>query len=245
MGAVEYDNERVDRLPDGQPLYLDPCRDAAEHEPSLNFKDSPSEATLFRIKEYPSINRVRDCDLEIGSRFHYRVCGPDEPDHWISARVIATKFSAFGKEVKLKYGGYWRRDYFLDIQRRDGVTDWIPAWSPDITRYDPKYEHKQSLLESQYLRKQREKQEALRVSQWAQEEAEIGDIRVCDHDCIELKLQNDERYKKRVKSRKMIKSKTKKKRHYRDWNVDDIQSMKRIERKSRKYGRIPKHELCQ
>jgi len=238
--AVEYDHERIGHLFNGSPLYYESYRDEVD-ESSLYFKDSSSEATLFRIKEYPFI-RDRGFDLEIGSRVNYRVLGCYDYIS-IGARAIATKYSAFGKEVKLKYGGYCSH-YFLDIYRRDGVTDWIPALSPDITRYDPKYEYEQRLLQFEYLWNQREKQREVYVER-AQEEAEIGDIRVCDHDCIELKLQDDERYKKRVKSRKMKKSKTKKKRHYRDWNVDDKKSLKCIERKRRKYGRIPKYELCQ
>merc|ERR1711941_257211 len=99
----------------------------------------------FRIKEYP-FTRDRGFDLEIGSRVHYRVWGPDQLDHWILVRVIATKFSAFGNEVKLKYSGYCSH-YFLDIYRIGGVTDWIPALSPFITRYDPKYEYSQSILQ--------------------------------------------------------------------------------------------------
>merc|ERR1712048_712872 len=224
--AVEYDNERIVSLPHGQPLYLDPSREDAEAEPSLNFEDSPSEATLFRVKEYPFI-RDQGFDLEIGSRVHHRVWGPDQPDHWISARVIATKFSAFGKEVKLKCGGYCSH-YFHDIYRIDGVTDWIPALSPDITRYDPHYEYGQSLLEIEYLWNQ-----SRVCNQWEKEETPSFECNVCDPT-----MMDDERYKKRVKSRKMRKSKKKTRGHYSDWNVADKRSLKRIERKSRKYGRI-------
>merc|ERR1711879_179107 len=219
--AVEYDNERLGLLSCGCPLYDDPYRWAF----SMNFKDSSSEATLFRIKEYPFI-RDRGFELEIGSRVSYRVWGYNDYI-WIGARVIATKYSAFGKEVKLKYGGY-RSAYSDDIRRVDGVTDWIPALSPFITRYDP-YQYSQCMLEYEYL-----------WNRWEEEEAKLLECNVCD-----LNMMDDDRYKKRVKSRKMRKSKKKKRGHYRDWNVDDKKSLKRIERKSRKYGRIPKYELCQ
>merc|ERR1712062_116238 len=117
---------------------------------------SLSEATLFRIKEYPFI-RDRDFDLEIGYRVNYRVY-LNIYYHWIGARVIATKYSAFGKEVKLKYGGY-RTAYSDDIRRIDGVTDWIPALSPLITRYGP-YQYSQGMLEYEYLWNQCGEEEA-------------------------------------------------------------------------------------
>merc|ERR1712217_210928 len=112
--AVEYDNERLGRLDGGCPLYYDPYRWPEPNAFWMNFKDSPSEATLFRIKEYPFI-RDRGFGLEIGSRVNYRI-----NYRMYRARVIATKYSAFGKEVKLKYGGY-RSAYSDDILRIDGV----------------------------------------------------------------------------------------------------------------------------
>jgi len=236
--AVKYDHERIVRLHRGCPLYHDPSRTFLPlrsygdevPEPSMHFKDSPSEGTLFRIKEYPFI-RERGFELEIGSRVHYRVWGFDEPDHWISARVIAAKYSAFGKEVKLKYGGYCCT-YGDIIYRREGVTDWIPALSPDIKRYGSEADHnRQRLLAEQFVAEQFE-------IFWKKWEKEF-ECNVCDPN-----MMDDERYKKRVKSRKMRKSKKKKRGHYRDWNVDDKGSLKRIERKSRKYGRIPKYPLC-
>merc|ERR1719295_723918 len=97
---------------------------------------------------------------------------------------------------------------------REGVTEWIPVLSNEITQYEEE-----------------------------EEEVEIPELNVCDHD---LNVMEDERHQKRVKSREKMQSKQWKKVKYRNWNGrgDDMRSLKRMERKRRKYGRILKYVLC-
>merc|ERR1712130_923190 len=210
--TVEYKAESIDhhRSRSFSRYFYD---DPPDHRLSLHFKDSESEATLFRLKEFPFEYKL-DFDLKMGSRVNFGRYSYSMK----SAQIIAVKYSDFGKEVQLKYDG---------MSGPDGVSEWIPALNDMISRYDPERVH------WRYSRYHP-------MNEWVDDGAdrEIGDLRVCDDD---LNVMEDERYKKRVKSRKKMKSRKRKRGHYREWNVDDKRSLKRIDRKMRKYGQIPKY----
>merc|ERR1711972_192194 len=95
--AVEYKKEAIDyryRLPSYSWI----------ERPSLRFEDSPSEATLFRIKDYgPSFDAA--FDLQIGSGVcyfaHLHDYHASMASSWrsngVKAHIIALKQEAFGR----------------------------------------------------------------------------------------------------------------------------------------------------
>jgi len=217
--TVQYGKESIDHHGHrGYPIhnYYDHYRGGPDPVPSLHFADSPSEATLFRLKKYP-LKRDRGFDLRIGCRVNYY---DEQYDDYFEAHVIGIRYSAFGKEVKLKYGGMVGA---FTEQWIDEVTEWITALNPKISAY------------SKYKICLWKPQQPLN----AEEKAEIGDLKICD-----LNVMEDERYEKRVKSRGKMKSKKRKRGNYRNGKVEDKRAFKRIQRKMRKYGRIQKYSLC-
>merc|ERR1711879_23024 len=100
------------------------------------------------------------------------------------------------------------------LKRIKGKTGWIPTESNRITEYKPV----EPPLE--YMLKQESR-------------GEIGDPKVSN-----LNVKDDERYRKRVKSRERMWQK-----RYRGRKRDAKCNEKRIDRKRRKYGRIPEYAL--
>merc|ERR1712012_1536621 len=102
----------------------------------MHFKDSPSEATLFRIKEFP-FKRNAELDLSIGSLVRYRKFYGGSK-YWVEAQVIDFRQSGFGREARLKYFGFSTHSECRldsDYGLRHGVSDWIPAESAEIGGY--------------------------------------------------------------------------------------------------------------
>jgi len=227
---------------------------------TLHFEDSPSEATMFRIKECgPSFDAA--LDLRIGSRVSYKSdydaeVGGHSGRARVKARVIDLDQNAFGRRVKLKCDGIGYVNYDrVDPVRIDMETDWIPAESPLIRDYILRDRHSQfavdewnrlkkeqnereRLWEEQYEERQREelakKQlEEKRVQLRIQKKGEIGDFKVAFCEPPQV-IEVSPIYEKRVKSRDKTKQKKRKRKNHRNWNgkCND----KRIERKTRKYG---------
>lgn len=131
--VVEYEANAIDdHWKSEQNLYRLYPQLEPTHEPSLHFVCSPSEATLFRIKEYgPLLNA--DLDLQIGSVLTYESWSTNYRK--AKAEVIDLRESAFGKEVKLKYFTtrfFWKYDPSSRCYKEEVKTDWIPAASPKI-----------------------------------------------------------------------------------------------------------------
>jgi len=217
---------------------------------SFGFKESSSAATLFRFRanRHP-LDQWRK-QLRVGDSVLYRKHGRDWI--WVNGKVIATKYNGFGTEIKVKYkgiigGGHWDDcDLFTTptschhnygkVQRVQGEI-WLPVESNLISIQNHNGIYHTVMREEHY-----NWFDFLPESEWEVIEGlygEIGDRRIGRQ---VPEGTHDLEYEKRRKSKKRRKGK-KRKCNDRNWKSNDKLRKKAIERKSRKYGLIPKYEL--
>ena len=239
--VVDYEEEAIDHQWKTQRDHylqtLYPQQTPPPDEPSLHFVCSPSEATLFRIKECGPL-RNADLDLRIGSAVTFE---SGERTSYIKAKALVIDFreNGFGKEVKLKYSDFHCR--WHDVFRIKGETGWITAESREIGDFNLYHPPCQWVKDRFYRKKwEMDKMEIREMNKiWGRNRLAEKRARVrAEKEGVIGEYGVDPKYEKRVKSRQK-KQRKRMRANHRNWNgkCDD----KRIERKTMKYGRIPKY----
>ena len=205
------------------------------------FQEKQSEATLFRFRKYRHSSDPWRKRLEIGSQV--LVVNAQTGNHnpsWVKGYVEAFRKNEFGTEIQVKYSGIQaaRIDEMVPQYepRKVSGTLWVPIESDRICRRDcndtlhPHKIWKESDF-PEYYAEERERERVMNLyGQIGDEAIEIGDRTVPD---------GENRFERRVKSRERRIMKKRKNEMSRNWNSKN--NRKRMERKSKKYGKMQQH----
>merc|ERR1719260_471140 len=147
--------------------------------------------------------------------------------NWIRARVVdKQRAGAFGVEITVRYEGMVFDSCHGPVFGR-GTSSWIPIASDDLSIERPN--DKRICREEMPMDSEAELTTA---------HAGIAEEDIAVYD-------GEERYARRLKSRRKRKGKRKSKRKYRSYGKhDDRSSLKRVERKLQKYNKIDVARLC-
>ena len=186
---------------------------------SFAFKESVSEATLFRLDQFQLQAWRRH--VRIGADVLLRRVGCCYFESWIRARVVDKRRSVYGHQIQVHFDGY--TDECSGPRKRSGTTGWIPLESYDIDL---------------------EKPNDRRVCTYtAPSDPEAASEAIYEglgsHLCEQVAREGEDRYGRNVKSRRKRKGKRKQFRS----NAEALRSLKRIERKGKKYVKAITHRV--
>ena len=223
----------------------------------LYFQEDQCEATMFRIKKYESSLSSWRKQLKIGSKVFIKNSQLRHADGWkcwFKGNVIGimdSGASEFGKMINVKYNGVAIDCSGLRRVRRVNGELWIPIESEDISLFtkDEDSEHYRHILRevdfSPDCFKTAEEMEA----EWKEIQeslrGEIGDDiigRVLPDGAQDIEY---EKRRKTAKSKSFIQHRNmRKERKKKKWIYKGLKSdIKRLEKKSRKYGLMRKYGL--
>ena len=223
----------------------------------LHFQKEQSEATVFRIKKYESSLSSWRTQLKIGSkvfvrdsRISQRIC---HGNGWYKGNVIGIKdsdVSEYGKMINVKYSGIAIDCSGLRKVCRVSGELWVPIESEDISLFtkDEKSEYYRRILREEDFSPDCFKTAEEMEAEWKEIEenlrGEIGDDVVKQTRPDGAQDIEYEQKRKIMKSKSFIQHRNgRKEKKKKKWIYKGLKSdIKRLERKSRKYGLIQKYE---
>ena len=204
-------------------------------------QEKQSDATLFRFRKYRHSSDSWRKRLEIGSQV--LVVNAQTGNHnpsWVKGNVTAFRKNEFGTAIQVRYSGIQeaRVDEFVPQYepRKVSGTLWVPIESDRICRRDcnDTSHHHKTWKESDFPEWYAEEAERQRVmnlyGQIGDDIIEIGDRMVPN---------GENRFERKVKSRERRNTRKRKNEMSKNWNSKN--NKKRMERKSKKYGKMQQH----
>ena len=212
----------------------------------ISMTANESDAAIFRFKECPhSLDSWRK-QLEIGSDVVVVCARPgDHSGSWVEGHVIGFRDNGFGTEINVIYRGICAEAYDWDdnhAPERVSGTVWIPIESNRICRRDcddTSHRHK-IWTESDFIVWTPWEADRILEKYEAFWKCEIGDVMsdIDDPNCDRMDSHKGDKFDRKVKYRVKRWRKKRKNGISKNWNSKN--DKKRMERKSRKYGKIPR-----